>query len=218
MNFSCENARPLLAGYLDGELSQEQAAPLREHLLDCLDCREGAKDAKVLRRWFVDEEAPRAPEGFAARIARRAFAGDPGRSGVLIPEAPVASADLGTGSGAEATTGRGRMLPFLLTASTVAAGLLLCFAVAIQRRGLPESDDLRADTPAPWERAEASPALPTGRLPRPNAVGLGASRRSALTPAAPLTPSADGAPAESGPASETQEHEHGDEPKEPSGS
>jgi anti-sigma factor RsiW len=40
----CHDARSLIQSYLDGELSQAQAAPLRTHLLDCQPCRAGAQD------------------------------------------------------------------------------------------------------------------------------------------------------------------------------
>jgi len=146
VKFNCQQARPLVTSYLDGELSSEQAGPLREHLFDCRGCREVAKEAKVLGRWFVDtEEGPAVPEGFAARVARRAFAGDPG---TLQPRDPEPAA-------------RGELLPFLLKASALAAGVLLVLAIGIQRRGLPSGDDLRAEPLPPWERAE------TGLDPRP---------------------------------------------------
>ena len=162
MKFSCQHARPLVPSYVDGELSEEQSHPLREHLLDCRDCREVTKDAKSFQRWFVDD-APEGlvPDGFAARIARRAFAGDPG---VLMPAAPQAIEE-------QTETKAGTLLPFLLKASTVAAGLLLGLAIAIQKRGLPESDDLRAETPPPWERYEDPGEMPaTQSLSSPERV------------------------------------------------
>ena len=87
MKPTCDDARALVPSYLDGELSEAQASPLRAHLLDCPACRGVAKEGKALRRWFEFEPAPvSVPAGFAARVARRAFAGDPG---LLVPEPAV---------------------------------------------------------------------------------------------------------------------------------
>ena len=79
MKMPCENARSLVPSYLDGELSEEQAAPLREHLYACRECREQTKQEKSLKAWFVDEEVA-IPAGFAGEIARRAFAGEGARA------------------------------------------------------------------------------------------------------------------------------------------
>jgi hypothetical protein len=148
MKMSCDNARGLVPSYLDGELSLEQAHPLREHLMDCRACREVAKDGKTLTRWFVDADpAGLVPEGFAARIARRAFAGDLGLDEPSVPAAHAA-----------APAARGSLLPFLLKSVTVAAAVLLVLAAGIQRLGLPPSEDLRAQPAPPWERPGAGPA------------------------------------------------------------
>jgi anti-sigma factor RsiW len=151
MNISCDAARPLVPSYLDGELSEAQASPLRAHLLDCPACRETAKEGKSLRRWFEPELEPLAvPAGFAARVARRAFAGDPG---LLVPEPP-------------ALRPRRPLLPFLLVATAVAAALLFVLAVAIQRESLPRSNSLEAlPSRPPWLDAPAAetpaPETPT---------------------------------------------------------
>jgi anti-sigma factor RsiW len=148
VKITCEEAWPLVPGYLDGELSEAQASPLRAHLLDCPACREEAKRGKALRRWFDVEPAPvSVPAGFAARVARRAFAGDPG---LLFPEPPAARS-------------RRSLLPFLLVASAVAAALLFVLSIAIQRESLPESNGLDAlDGNPPWLEAETSPAPAAG--------------------------------------------------------
>ena len=155
MKISCDDARPLVPSYVDGELSEAQASPLRAHLLDCPACREVAKEGKSLQRWFEFEQAPVAvPAGFAARVARRAFAGDPG---LLVPEPPPSNA-----------TGRPRasLLPFLLVASAVAAALLFVLAVAIQRESLPRSNGLDAlPSRPPWLDAPASEAAPAETPP-----------------------------------------------------
>jgi len=135
----CQNARSLVPSYLDGELTEERAAPLREHLLACVGCRETAKGGRNLKSWFQDAEAE-IPSGFAARVARRAFAGDRGLDGVEAPAEERA----------------GTLLPFLLRASTVAAAILFVLAISIQRRSLPEGDGLEAAHPPPWERQEGA--------------------------------------------------------------
>ena len=50
----CNQALVLVAPYLDGELSEVQAAPLRRHLLDCVACRGSAQDLKNLKRWLAE--------------------------------------------------------------------------------------------------------------------------------------------------------------------
>lgn len=141
MKISCDAARPLVPPYLDGELSEAQASPLRAHLLDCSACRGTAKDGKTLARWFEAEPMTvTPPAGFAARVARRALAGDPG---LLVPEPPPVVA-------------RRPLLPFLLVASAVAAAVLLVLALALQRESLPQASalDAREATP-PWLEAES---------------------------------------------------------------
>jgi predicted anti-sigma-YlaC factor YlaD len=137
---TCETARPLVPSYLDGQLSELQASPLRAHLLACPACRETAKDEKLLKRWFdFEPERVSVPAGFAARVARRALAGDPG---LLVPEPPVARP-------------RRTLLPVLLVATAAAAVLLFVLALAIQRQNLPAGNGLEADTrkAPPWIEA-----------------------------------------------------------------
>ena len=136
MKITCDSARPLVPSYLDGELSEVQASPLRTHLLDCPACREVAKEGRSLKRWFELEPEPvSVPAGFAARVARRAFAGDPR---LLVPEPP-------------AVRPRRPLLPFLLVATAVAAAILFVLAVAIQRENLPRSNRLDAlPSRPPW--------------------------------------------------------------------
>lgn len=144
MKTACDSARPLVPSYLDGELSEAQASPLRAHLLECPACREVAKEGRALERWFVTDSTPVAiPAGFSARVARRAFAGDPG---LLVPEPPRARE-------------RRTLLPFLLIASAVAAAVLFVLAAAIQRQSLPDSSHLDAKENPPWlEKPAQAPA------------------------------------------------------------
>jgi anti-sigma factor RsiW len=143
VKIACEAARALVPSYLDGELSEAQASPLRAHLLDCPACRETAKEGKALSRWFVAEsEVVTVPAGFAARVARRAFAGDPG---LLVPEPPPLAP-------------RRALLPFLLAATAVAAAALLALALALKRESLPRASGLDALEVPPWVEAEAQGA------------------------------------------------------------
>jgi len=126
MNTSCNDVKTLLASYLDGELSPDQGGPVRTHLLACGACRETMQEGKVIRRWFHDaRERFEIPQGFAARTARRAFAGDPG----LLQPAPVESRPL---------------LSFVLGLAALAAGLLFVFSLFLQRESLPQDDRLDA--------------------------------------------------------------------------
>ena len=131
----CQNSRSLIPSYLDGELTEAQAGPLRQHLLGCQPCRGSAQDIKTLKRWFAPSEAAIVPRGFAARVARRAFQGD---TGELAPSLP-------TRSGEES----GRLLQFVLTCTAIAAGLLLMLAIGVRQIGLPQTDRLQAGPPAP---------------------------------------------------------------------
>ena len=136
---SCEDVRSLLWSYVDGELSEEQAAPMRAHLLECRTCRESVQEGKVIGRWFraARPESVEIPQGFAARTARRAFAGDPG----LSAPAPAATAARPAGS----------LVPFVLKLVTAAAAALFAFSLGIQRESLPEGTGMQAQERNFWE-------------------------------------------------------------------
>ena len=125
----CKQQQTLIPSYLDGELSEAQAAPLRQHLLACQGCRNAAQGERSLKAWFQAEAAVTVPDGFASRIARRAFEGDTGELDAPLP--------------ANAPT---PILRFVLTATAVAAGLLLVLSVALRSSELPSGDRLRADS------------------------------------------------------------------------
>lgn len=134
MTMQCDDARLLVPSYLDGELSEAQAAPLRKHLLDCQPCRASAQEAKNLKRWFVPGEEVAVPSGFASRVARRAFAGDPGwadNPDTLVPAAPPAGQE-------------GRILPFVLRLTAVAAVFLALLSVGIGNLRLPDQRVIQA--------------------------------------------------------------------------
>ncbi len=151
----CESARALVPSFLDGELSEAQSSPLRTHLLDCPSCREVAKQERALKRWFQEPATVEIPLGFAARVARRAFAGDPGSSW-----------------DAELQPAPRRHLSFLLAACAVAAAILLVLALAIRSESLPRTNDMEAQQyRPPWLPAEVTPAraepLPRIQAARP---------------------------------------------------
>ncbi len=127
MNTTCEDVTTLLASYLDGELSEDQASTVRSHLLACSSCREAMQEGKVIRRWMHEARQPaEVPQGFAARVARRAFAGDPG----LLEPVPAPREK--------------PILGFVLGLSAAAAALLFAFSLSIQLESLPEDGSLDA--------------------------------------------------------------------------
>lgn len=134
---TCTDARPLVMSYLDGELSEAQAAPLRKHLLECQPCRASAQDQKNVSRWFQAADPVEIPKDFAARVARRAFQGDRG-------ELPVAS-----DASAPARSNDGRTLRFVYALTAIAAGLVFCVAVAVRGLELPGGADMQAGEPCP---------------------------------------------------------------------
>ena len=128
----CEKAKTLVPGYLDGELSEEQASPLRQHLMECAGCRVVVQDEKSLKDWFVQEAAPSVPEGFAARVARRAMAGDTGEHDVLTPVAPPAAKS-------------DNVLNFVMQLTAMAATLLIALSIGIGGLRLPQGEELQAE-------------------------------------------------------------------------
>lgn len=144
-HMDCNDARPLVPSYLDGELSEAQAGPLRRHLLACQPCRANAQTGKNLKRWFAPTEPVAVPRDFAARVARMAFAGvevpdeTPSRE-LEVERAPAAPVVL-----ARAEPEEGRILTFVLRLTVAAAVLALLASVAIQSLRRPSSAELRAD-------------------------------------------------------------------------
>jgi anti-sigma factor RsiW len=135
----CNAANALIPGYVDGELSEAQAKPLRQHLLDCAACRAVTQDVKGLRGWFVAPGAVTVPPGFAERVARRAFAGDRGQQwGGRERD------DAGVSFAAEP-----RLVSFVMGLTALAAGLLLAISIYIGTMQRPQTDDLMADDLSP---------------------------------------------------------------------
>jgi anti-sigma factor RsiW len=126
----CRTASALIAGYVDGELSEAQASPLRQHLLSCAGCRSLAQDSKTLKGWFVPDAAVPVPPGFASRVARRAFAGDRGREWARE---------------GEAFTGERNVRTLVLGLTALAASLLIAVSLLLGTMQRPQTGDLWAD-------------------------------------------------------------------------
>ena len=79
---SCENNSALLDLYIDGELSPQEAAQVREHLHICARCRTYVQSCLAIREAFPDAEDTQVPDGFSDGVmaAIRANAA-PRRSG-----------------------------------------------------------------------------------------------------------------------------------------
>jgi anti-sigma factor RsiW len=161
MDIQCNDAAPLVSAYLDGELSEAQASPLRKHLLGCVTCRGSAQDLKNLRRWFVAPAAPagngEVPSGFAARVARRAFAGDTG-----VPAPPAA-----------AEPSARELLPFVRELTALAAAVLLMLAIGLELGERPAGQPLKADEVPTLEEIEDELErlnAEAGRAPQPSGV------------------------------------------------
>lgn len=135
----CRQAEPLIPSYLDGELSEVRAAPLRKHLLDCQPCRAGAQGEKNLKRWFAPAAASAIPKGFAARVACRAFAGDAGEGqlGEVVLQ-PHAAPTIRSGESEE------RILQFVLGLTAAAALIVIALAVSMRTWNRPSGTSLRA--------------------------------------------------------------------------
>lgn len=133
-SIQCEVVRALVPTYVDGEVSETVASTIRRHLIDCPACRAVAQEEQSLRQWFVAGPEVEVPDGFAARVARRAFAGD---VGFLPAAAPAATA-------AEPGRPSGRVLSFTRTLVAVAAGGLVAITLVLASAGRPEVADLDA--------------------------------------------------------------------------
>lgn len=165
MNTNCRSFEPLIPSYLDGELSEAQAGPLRRHLLECPPCRRTVAGEKALKRWFVREPACAVPAGFAERVARRAFAGDPGLEAAALAQPE-----------------EGRLLRFVLGLTSVAAATLLIVAGSMRSVSVPTGGRLGAEDDVPMKLEQVLSELE--RLAREEA---GAQEPEALdrTPRAP---------------------------------
>lgn len=156
MNLPCNDAQLLVMSYLDGQLSEAQAAPLRKHLLECQPCRASAQDHKNTTRWFVRPEPVAVPRDFAARVARRAFQGDRGEQLVEVGASrEIAGASFAQPEAREpwareaSSRENGRMLRFVLGLTSVAAAAAICISIAVRSLTLPSGDHMAADDRTP---------------------------------------------------------------------
>ena len=131
----CSDALARIPRFLDDELPEAEAAPLRAHLMDCPDCRGQAQDARSVSAWFVKPAQVEVPDGFSARVSRRAVAGDRGVWTPVPAAAPVLS------ESAEDDP----MRSFVVSAVAIAALVLLALSIALRRWDMPDSQGLSAD-------------------------------------------------------------------------
>jgi anti-sigma factor RsiW len=144
-DMNCQDARASIQAYLDGELNEERAGPLRKHLLDCQPCRGSAQSEKNLKRWFTKAKTPAAnlvPRDFSARVARRAFAGDPGER---FAEPRMVLVDGAGGTMAATPRADERNLRLVLSLTAAAAVLLAVLSVAMSGLHLPSSSSMLAE-------------------------------------------------------------------------
>jgi len=130
---NCHDSRSLIPSYIDGELSEAQAAPLRQHLMDCPTCRRATSGQKAIGRWFKTEPASDipVPPDFAARVTRLAFAGAAPSVEIPRPAEPPAPEPR-------------RLEPMVLWLTTAAAAALLVASALIAQLPRGEGGQLRA--------------------------------------------------------------------------
>ncbi|MFT4708970.1 MAG: anti-sigma factor RsiW [Bacteroidia bacterium] len=139
----CTQLTALVPGYLDGELSEEQAAPLRRHLLSCPSCRRGATELTNLKRWAhaaVASDELAIPAGFSARVAQAAFHGGPSRD-ELIPHKRATGTNPATAAPIKSEPS---VLTFVLGLTSIAAALLISLSFFIGVQGQPRGSNLSA--------------------------------------------------------------------------
>ena len=64
----CDEFAALLDPYIDGELSPEETARVREHLRSCGVCRAYVQAALIMRDAFPEAEDTEVPDGFAEGV------------------------------------------------------------------------------------------------------------------------------------------------------
>ncbi len=155
----CKQAQALMTRYLDEELAEEQAGPLRAHLLACPGCRALVQEGRSLAAWFLSPEQVPVPEGFAARVTHRAAMGSRGAP-VALPPAPSIGAVAAARSQAH---DQESLQGFLLSAIALAALVLLALSIAMRRLDLPGGEGLEAKDTSREQAVEALQALNEGR-------------------------------------------------------
>ncbi len=76
----CDTFAALLDPYVDGELSGEEAARVREHLESCPGCRRYVDEALAIRAAFPEVEETVVPEGFARGVMAAVRAEEAGKA------------------------------------------------------------------------------------------------------------------------------------------
>lgn len=147
-SMKCRDARALVPGYVDDELSEAQAAPLRRHLLDCHSCRALVQESKSLHAWFPALPELEVPTAFAERVTALAF-GQAQSSASLQPVARASRRPDALRGGAVLRIDRGaefqsRTREFVLQMIAVAAVLLVAFSVALRGIQGPADGELQA--------------------------------------------------------------------------
>ena len=141
----CEVVLALVPTFVDDEVTDGVGSTVRRHLMDCPACRKAVQEEQTLRQWFVASPEVEVPEGFAARVARRAFAGDVGLIPAVAPRSSSerelhAEAPDGAPDGGPA----GRVLAFSRALVAVAAAGLVVTTLLLSGGDRPEVAELDA--------------------------------------------------------------------------
>ncbi len=137
----CEVVLALVPTFVDDEVTDGVGSTVRRHLMDCPACRTAVQEEQTLRQWFVAGPEVEVPDGFAARVARRAVAGDVGFIPAVAPQVSIPPEHR-----AEGPSGRsaGRVLAFSRTLVAVAAAGLVVTTLLLSGGGRPEVSGLDA--------------------------------------------------------------------------
>ncbi|MEM6671657.1 MAG: zf-HC2 domain-containing protein [Planctomycetota bacterium] len=128
-SIQCDVVQALVPTYVDEEVTESVAGSIRAHLIDCPVCRAVVQEELALRQWFEPTDEVEVPEGFAARVARRAFAGDEGLAPVTIT--PAASEG-------------GRLLSFSRGLVAAAAAAMIAVTLFLASQELPSVGEVGA--------------------------------------------------------------------------
>lgn len=165
----CAEYDALLDAFVDGELSPDDSARVREHLKTCGGCRSYVDAALAIRDAFPDEDGAEVPEDFAAVVMTAINSGAAPRETVPPQAAPAAEP-------AQAPARRGGWKKILLP-------LAACFAVAVLVRSIPlggASSGSAASPSAATDTAAATAAPSASTEAESPAAYAGAAQESAL--------------------------------------
>lgn len=205
---NCDRSKALVSVYVDGELSEELAGPLRRHLMECAECRASVSEAKAMASWFVPSAAISVPEGFAARVARLATSGAGGVDRLAPSRASHetrlgAQGQLGSHALPALELGAQRQLRsvdrtarFAMSLAAVAAAVLIGLTLLLasdERRGF-DGTMIQAQPPV---EAALKALEELNRREADAAAGVAPMQSSPPAPAAPGAAGAEGSPRES---------------------